>query len=135
MFAFRFQVLDGDQGKQVRQKVESGFCEVFGGDDDGVMRAHILGQLLGFNFSTSSHLKGVINDAEQLRNRGLMYLIQYFQKLSHGMPVVTFFEDIHWADDSSLDVISRIGEYTPQHPVLLVCAARSYLIRATALLG
>ena len=29
------------------------------------MRATFLGQLLGFNFSTSSHLKGVINDAEQ----------------------------------------------------------------------
>ncbi len=115
------------QGDQVRQKIETGFCEVFGGDDDGVMRAHILGQLLGFDFSASSHLKGVINDAEQLRNRGLMYLIQYFQKLSQEMPVVIFLEDIHWADDSSLDVVSRIGEYTPQHPILLVCAARPIL--------
>jgi class 3 adenylate cyclase/tetratricopeptide (TPR) repeat protein len=127
VFSFRFQILDGDQGEQVRQKVESGFCEVFGGGDDGVMRAHILGQLLGFNFSASSHLKGVLNDAEQLRNRGLMYLIQYFQTLSQEIPVVTFLEDIHWADDSSLDVVSRIGEYTPQHPILFVCAARPIL--------
>ena len=71
-------------------------------DDDGVMRAHILGQLLGFDFSASPHLKGVLNDAEQLRNRGVMYLIQYFQELSQEIPVVIFLEDIHWGDDSSL---------------------------------
>ena len=127
IFSFRFQVLDGDQSEQVRQKVESGFCEIFGGDEDGVMRAHILGQLLGFNFSASPHLKGVINDAEQLRNRGLMYLKDYFQSLSQENPIVIFLEDIHWGDDSSLDVVSRIGEFTPQHPILLVCAARPIL--------
>ena len=127
MFSFRFQVLDDDQGEQARRKVESGFCEVFGGDEDGVMRAHILGQLLGFNFSVSPHLKGVINDAEQLRNRGLMYLIQYFQALSQEMPIVIFLEDIHWGDDSSLDVISRIGELSPNYPILIVCACRPQL--------
>lgn len=36
------------------------------------MRVHILGQLLGFDFTTSPHLKGVLGDPEQLRNRGLM---------------------------------------------------------------
>jgi tetratricopeptide (TPR) repeat protein len=72
-------------------------------------------------------LKGVLNDAEQLHNRGLMYLIQYFQVLSHEMPVIIFLEDIHWGDDSSLDIVSRIGEYTQQHPILLVCAARPNL--------
>ena len=102
---------------------------MFGNDDDGNMRAHILGQLLGFDFSASPHLKGVLNDPEQLRNRGVMYLIQYFQKLSQEMPVVIFLEDIHWGDDSSLDMVSRIGEFTPQYPILLVCAARPISLR------
>jgi len=127
MFAFRFQILDDDSGEQVRHKIEIGFCDVFGGDDEGVMRAHILGQLLGFDFSASPHLKGVLNDAEQLRNRGVMYLIQYFRDLSQGIPAVIFLEDIHWGDDSSLDLVNRIGEFTPQHPILFVCAARPVL--------
>ncbi|MCJ7537974.1 MAG: hypothetical protein MUO57_20805, partial [Anaerolineales bacterium] len=96
----------------------------FGNDAEGIMRAHILGQLLGFNFSASPHLRGVINDAEQLRNRGLMYLVQYFQALSQESPVVIFLEDIHWGDNSSLDVVSRIGEFTPNYPILIVCACR-----------
>jgi len=127
LFAFRFQILDDDSGDQAREKIELGFVNVFGDDVDTVMKAHITGQLLGFDFSTSLHLKGVLNDAQQLHNRGVMYLIQYFQHLSQEMPVVIFLEDIHWGDDSSLDVVSRIGEFTPQHPILLVCAARPIL--------
>jgi hypothetical protein len=127
VFAFRFQISDGDTGEQARNKIETGFGEVFGTKNDGMMRAHILGQLLGFDFSASPHLKGVLNDAEQLRNRGVMYLVQYFQKLSQEMPVVIFLEDIHWSDDSSLVVVNRIGEFTPQYPILFVCAARPIL--------
>ena len=89
-----------------------------------VMRAHILGQLLGFDFSTSPHLKGVLNDAEQLRNRARMYLVGYFQELVKEIPVVIFLEDLHWADDSSLDMVMHLGEFTPQLPLLVVGAAR-----------
>ena len=127
VFTFRFQILDDDTGEQARGKIETGFGEKFSTESDSVMRSHILGQLLGFDYSDSPHMKGVLNDAEQLRNRGLMYLIQYFQDLAQEMPVVIFLEDIHWGDDSSLDVVNRIGEYTPQYPILFVCAARPIL--------
>jgi tetratricopeptide (TPR) repeat protein len=127
LFAFRFQILDEDTGEQARRKIEMGFCDVFGEGEEGFMEAHILGQLLGFNFSASPHLKGVLNDAEQLRNRALMYLVQYFQALAQEHPVVIFLEDAHWGDDSSLDVINRLGEYVLQHPWLIVCAARPTL--------
>ncbi|UCD99635.1 MAG: AAA family ATPase [Chloroflexota bacterium] len=127
LFAFRFQILDDDTGQQARQKIESGFCEVFGTERDGMMRTHILGQMLGFDFSASPHLKGVLNDPEQLRNRGLMYMIQYFKTWSQEMPVVIFLDDIHWADDSSLDMVMSLGEQTLQLPFLIVCAARPTL--------
>jgi class 3 adenylate cyclase/tetratricopeptide (TPR) repeat protein len=127
LFAFRFQILDDDSGEQARHKIETGFCVVFGEDEESVMRAHILGQLLGFDFSASPHLKGVLNDPEQLRNRGLMYLIQYFQAISKDNPIVVFLEDIHWGDNSSLDVISRLGEHTPELRLLIVGAARPTL--------
>ena len=127
VFTFRFEILDDDTGEQARQKIERGLGEVFGNDEEATLRTHILGHLLGFDFSSSPHLKGVLNDAEQLRNRGVMYLIQYFQHLSQEMPVVIFLEDIHWGDNSSLDVVNRIGEITPQYPILLVSAARPTL--------
>ena len=127
LFAFRFQIVDGDTGEQARRKIEKGFCEVFGTEDDDFMRAHILGQLLGFDFSASPHLKGVLNDPEQLRNRARMYLVQYFQTLSKESPAVIFLEDLHWGDDSSLDMVMRLGEYSPKLHLLVVGAARPTL--------
>jgi class 3 adenylate cyclase/tetratricopeptide (TPR) repeat protein len=127
LFEFRFQIQDDDSAVSARGKIEQGFGDVFGTGKDGMMRAHILGQLLGFDFSASLHLKGVINDAEQLRNRGLMYVSEYIGGLSDQGPVVIFLEDVHWADESSLDAINYIGHRTPQLRLLVVCAARPTL--------
>ena len=127
MFSFRFQILDDDSGDKARLKIEGGFGDVFGDSEDAMMRAHIVGQLLGYDFSTSPHLRGVLNDPEQLHNRAFMYLIQYFQGLSQEIPLLIFLEDIHWGDDSSLDMVMSLGEQTPQMRLLIVCAARPIL--------
>ncbi len=127
LFSFRFQILDDDSGEEARRKIEVGFGDVFGDDEDARMRTHIIGQLLGFDFSASPHLKGVLNDPEQLRNRGRMYLKEYFQSLSQDSPVVIFLEDIHWGDDSSLDAVNKLGELTPRLPFLIVCTSRPTL--------
>jgi class 3 adenylate cyclase/tetratricopeptide (TPR) repeat protein len=125
--AFRFQIQESDSAEAVREKVEAGFGEALVTDEGWQMRAHITGQLLGFDFSASPHLKGVLNDAEQLRNRGLRYLGEYFQAVSDDLPAVVILEDIHWADDSSLDAVNQLGSSTPQQSLLIVCAARPSL--------
>jgi predicted ATPase len=63
----------------------------------------------------------------QLRNRGLIYLGEYFQALSRENPVVIFLEDIHWADDSSLDAVNHLGESASQLRLLILCDARPTL--------
>jgi len=128
LFAFRFQVLDDDPTDKVRQKLEIGFEEIFGDGEEGMMRSHFLGQLLGYDFSLSPHLERVIGDAEQLRNRGLIYLMEYFKVLCERSPVVVLLEDLHWADDSSLDAVNRLGELAPRGNLLIVGAARRTLL-------
>ncbi len=128
LFEFRFQLQESNTQEITREKVERGFCQVFGSSNEGQMRAHILGQWLGFNFSLSPHLKGMLADAEQLRNRGIMYLGEYFKLLGRQQAVVLFMEDIHWADDSSLDALNWLGERIQHQPLLIVCAARSSLL-------
>ncbi len=127
LFEFRFQLQESDTQEIAREKVERGFCAVFGSTDEAQMRAHILGQWLGFDFSLSPHLKGVLTDPEQLRNRGVMYLDEYFKTLGKQQPLVIFMEDIHWADDSSLDALNWLGERIQHQPLLIVCAARTSL--------
>ena len=78
-------------------------------DEEGQIRAHIIGQLLGFDFSESQHVKAILDDPQQIHDRALMYLAEYFQGMSEQAPVVIFLEDIHWADDSSLDMLNRLA--------------------------
>jgi class 3 adenylate cyclase/tetratricopeptide (TPR) repeat protein len=127
LFEFRFQIQDDDPAEVARQKLVDGLLAVFGLEQEGEMRAHILGQLLGFDFSLSPHLRGVLGDAEQLRNRGRSYLAEFFETLSSQAPVLVFLEDIHWADDSSLDTFSWLAERLSRLPMLVVCAARPTL--------
>jgi len=127
VFSFHFQIQESDKASEVRSKVEVGFGEIFDVDDEGQMRSHIIGQLLGFDFSESQHVKGILDDPQQIHDRALMYLAEYFQGMSGQAPVVIFLEDIHWADDSSLDMLNRLARRIPEIRLLIVCVARHRL--------
>ena len=96
-------------------------------DETGERKAHILSYLLGFDFSTSPHLHGLLNHPRQLSQLGLGYLQDFFQATSEIEPMLVFLEDIHWADDRSLQVIDRLGSRTPEHRIQIVCVARNRL--------
>ncbi|MBE0410485.1 MAG: AAA family ATPase, partial [Anaerolineales bacterium] len=155
VFSFRFQIQESDPPQVVWEKIEQGVAEaypdqmaaeparlalreVLSGSLDLASRseefvdeveagAHFLGQMLGFDFSESPHLKAHLQDAQALRNRGMNSLREYFLASSRQMPVVVFLEDVHWADDSSLDAIKELGRMTGVQPMLLVCLARPSL--------
>jgi len=128
MFEFRFQIHDNERASTARQKLVAGLMDVFGNSQDSEMRSHILGQMLGYAFSQSPHLKGVRGDPEQLRNRGWKYLVEFFQELCIQNPVVIFMEDIHWADDSSLDLLGWLVGRMERLRMLIICAARPTLL-------
>lgn len=126
-FAFRFEILEDDPTQEVITKFEHGFRRVFGSGDEGRMRAHVIGQMLGFGFKSSPYLNEVLKDPQILRNQGIKYLIEFFEEISRQDSVVIFMEDIHWSDDSSLDVINSLSSATRQIPLLIICLARPSL--------
>ncbi len=122
VFAFRFQIRETDTPAVARQKFEEGICAEFA--EQGMMRAHWIGQFLGFDFSGSPYLQGL--DAQQLRNRAVTAL-QEFLSAAANRPLVLFFEDIHWADDSSLALLTALFTAPPSIPLLVVCLTRPTL--------
>jgi ABC-type oligopeptide transport system substrate-binding subunit len=143
VLSFRFQIQESDPPPVVREKMEQGICEALGEacpepwgersrtpgrrDDVSQAKAHFIGQLLGFDFSHSPHLQGVLDDAKQLRDRALVYLSDYFKAMAAQLPVLILLEDLHWADDSSLDVLNHLALMTPKQRLLMVCTARPTL--------
>jgi predicted ATPase/class 3 adenylate cyclase len=143
--AFYFQIHDSDPLEIVREKIEAGLgaalqqqpvsppdktaAQSFAAWSvhDTPARAHLIGHLLGFDLHDSPYLKGVLEDAQQVRDRAILYLVDYFKALTAHQPVVMLLEDIHWADDSSLDVLEQMLRMLPRHRMLVICAARPTL--------
>ena len=124
MFTFRFEILDSDPSEVVLHKLEAGFGEIFGTDQAGQRRAHLICQLLGFDCSRSPYIKGVLDDPKLLRELATDFLIEYFIGLTVANPAVLFLEDMHWVDDSSLDLIIQLAQQTPRTRLLILCLAR-----------
>jgi class 3 adenylate cyclase/predicted ATPase len=125
LFAFRFQIQDSDRAAEARQKLEQGIVGFMG--VVGAERAPFIGHLIGFDFSVSPHLHGILDNARQLRDRAFHYLAQFFEAVTDDHPAVVCLEDIHWADDSSLEAIEYLLRACDQLPVLFVALARPTL--------
>ena len=132
VFSWQFNIQDSDSINLVEEKLEAGFGEIFGINEDGKVRAHITGQLLGFDLSASPYVQGVLEDAQQLRDRALVYLGEYFQGIAGQAHVMVLLEDIHWADDSSLDAINRLALSNTRQRLLIVCVGRQVLLERRA---
>ena len=84
----------------------------------------LLGNLLSLHFGNSwdNQLKDV--DPEQIRHRTFAAIHDFFVALARRRPVVLVFEDMHWADSLSLDLISLLMEALPSASLLLLCVYR-----------
>lgn len=127
LFALHFDIQENDQSAKVCEKVELGFGTVFGRSDAERQRSQVVGHLLGFVPRESSLLQDMVEDARAIHDRGTQGMVDYFRTLAERAPVVLLLEDIHWADDSSLDVITTIADSLQGKGLLVVCAARPSL--------
>jgi type II secretory pathway predicted ATPase ExeA len=138
LFASQFNVQDDDAAGVVRKKIEAGFSEELRAGERGEilpsdvesdleMRAHFIGQLLGYDFRGSSHLASILDNAQKLRDRAISYLDDYFRELCASGPVVILLEDLHWVDDSSLDALSSLSLSMRNQPLQIIGAARPEL--------
>ncbi|MFY9579057.1 MAG: AAA family ATPase, partial [Gaiellaceae bacterium] len=53
---------------------------------------------------------------------------RFFESLAERRPAVLVFEDLHWADESLLDFIDHLAEWTARVPLLLIGTARPELL-------
>ena len=126
LLSFRFDIQDSDPSSVARSKLERGILSFMGGE--GMEKAHFIGHLIGFDFSASPYLRGILGDARQIRDRAFHYLTQFFDAVARHAPTVIFLEDIHWADESSLDLIEHLSRGCQDVPLLMVCLARPSLL-------
>ncbi len=132
VLAWRLQISDGDSMEAAKQKIERGVAPLFEPDEGEAMaqaHAHLLGHLIGLEFGDSKHIKGIKDDARQIRNRGFHTAAQMFRRVAarDGTPIVLLLDDLHWADDGSLDFLSYLLQVNRDVPLLAIGLARPTL--------
>jgi ABC-type oligopeptide transport system substrate-binding subunit/class 3 adenylate cyclase len=120
IFAQRFEILESDSATEVREKFEAGMAPVLEPD-----QADLVGQLLGFDFSTSHSVQTHLG-SESFSELAIAHLGKYLLDIARE-PTVIFLEDTHWADDSSLDLLDHLLSKMPDTQLLVVFLTRPSL--------
>ena len=125
LFSFRFRILDSDPLAQVHEKFVKGVAEFLGHGSE--RKAQFIGQLVGFDFTGVPEVAAAIQDGEAFRRTAQGYLGEFFTTASQTNPVMLLIEDIHWADDRSLDLINNLVRDNTDLPLFVLCMARPSL--------
>lgn len=126
LLAVQCGVADTDSAEVARRKVQDGLAPWF--DERGERQAQLIGQLAGLDFGDSPHVRGL--DPRDLRDQAFAAVVMYLQALAargDSRPVLIV-EDLHWADDGSLDLLQHLQDPGAELPLALIMSARPALL-------
>ena len=127
LLAWHFEILDSDSQAMAQTKLSQGLAAQFG--ERGAEQAALVGRLIGFDYSTNANITGIEGEGRQIRDRAFRVMAQYLRLLNKNRdaPVVLLLDDLHWADDGSLDFINHIAGACEDRAILLLCLTRPAL--------
>lgn len=127
LFSQRFEVGDGDSVSAVHEKFERGVSSFLKGDPRAPEMAHYVGRLLGFDFSSSPYIAALASNPALVRERGVESVMDLLRAAGAVNPILMLLEDVHWADDASLDLISNLMSRERNLPLFVLALARPTL--------
>ena len=127
-----FHIRDDDTLEVAHAKLDAALVPLFVHDDGPDLaqsHAHLLGHLIGFRRRDSPHVKGILDDPRQIRNRAFHAAAQLLRRMAaaHGAPILLHLDDLHWADGESLDFLSHLAKVNHDVPLLMLGLARPTL--------
>ena len=112
------------------RKIERASCRCSPHDDGAELaegHAHLLGHLIGIEWRDSPHMRGILDDPRQIRNRAFHAAAQLFRRIGarrRHRRSCSQLEDLHWADDETLDFLDLPGRGRPRRAAAAARAAR-----------
>jgi predicted ATPase/class 3 adenylate cyclase len=121
----QFGIFDSDTETSAKEKLVKGVVGIAGSDHREW--AAFIGHLIGFDFSGSPELKGIREDSQQIREQAFHAACHLILEAARTAQTLILLEDIHLADDGSLDFFEYLSQHRGNACLLLVSAARNSL--------
>jgi len=135
----RADILDDEPKASAHRKLEAMLAEVMPENNSSEIdnttntllpgpteeQCHFIAELIGLEYDESPYLRKLRGvDPQLLQMRGFYAFCQFFRHVALKNPLVLVFEDIHWADQSTLLLIEKLSTTLHDVPLLLLCLAR-----------
>jgi class 3 adenylate cyclase/tetratricopeptide (TPR) repeat protein len=113
---------DTDSESEIAGKLRESITDLFPQGWEDILP--FMGNLLSIKFSDELDDKLAYFTPEQIRHQTLMRLKGLFTTISRRKPLLLILEDLHWADDLSLDLVSLLMDDLAENPLMLLCIYR-----------
>lgn len=112
----------GEPALRLKVGLQKRLRKLFGEHSGG--RYPYLAHLLGVDLDGADRTPIESIDGETLKHQVLDSIGEYFSRLASRRPTALVFEDLHWADASSLSAVQRLFAQTERAPLLVLCVMR-----------
>lgn len=135
LLTWRLEIADSDEAPRVRSKLLDGLAPLLeaagASPEDARADALCIGLVAGFELDPDVAQQGRPLPPSRLRERALQALRGLLRGLAgaDATPVVMLIEDLHWADEASLDWLQGLMSTPPDAPVLMLMSARPTLLQ------
>jgi len=135
LLAWRFEILDSDSQSVAQGKLAAGLAPALG--QRAAAYTALIGELIGFEYDDDPNIAAIAGEAKQIRDRAFHALASYFRALQRdsGTPVVLLLDDLHWADEGSLDFVNHLVQSCGDLPLFILGMTRSTLFERRPLWG
>ncbi|MCP4424562.1 MAG: AAA family ATPase [Chloroflexi bacterium] len=137
LIASHFNIQDSDSSLLVEEKLVKGMRRLSATPmKDTPARARTIGQLIGLNLASGAQFPVAPTESPQVRNRAYGYLYDLFAQVAASAPAtLIILEDVHWADEASLDLLDHLAAVCRHAPLLICCLTRPSLFETRAFWG
>ena len=122
MLLGQMQIGEGDSGDAARAKLVSKLVPLFAAEGEAPI--HVIGHLIGLDFSASPHVQELLGDERRFTDRALDACVLCLRRLGESRPVVVVLDDLHWADAETLAFMGRLLEANRDTPLLSLIMTR-----------
>jgi ABC-type oligopeptide transport system substrate-binding subunit/class 3 adenylate cyclase len=113
---------DADPEAKIKVALRKRVTALFG--DRAAELLPYLAHLIGVKLDDESAQRVRQLDGETLKRQMLWAIAEYFHHVAQEQPTVLVFEDLHWADPSTLEALEKCLALTDRSPLLLLLLAR-----------
>ncbi len=114
------RISEADPPETVRQKIERAATIL--APDRRLRAIQILGVLLAVE--PASDTEGLHLEGEAFNNELVNLLLDLYRAWASAAPAIVVFDDLHWADPASVELLTRLFVLTGERPTLFLCAFR-----------